>query len=337
MIKLNIDKKMLSFLLFSILIVTTAAAWARGTTYTPTSFSEADPVETETTAEETPPSEQSSFINTLVLGIDQDGLADVIIVASYNLNTNKVILISIPRDTYVENQPWADPEAGLSQLCFAHYSGMGPEQNYHRGAIYTSRWVETLFGLPIHEYLVITFEAFVELVDLAGGVELYVDPAFEGIRLSFFGKRTDPLPTGNQRLNGIQTFAYAHYRGHPNNPRIPEPGSDSEDGDRVRRNQRLIKALYNQARSLKMNELLAIARKVPDLITTSYTLWDLTALAPKLNKVELSQLKTIVIPGETVWLTTAAGKETHYFYVDFTQSEKLMQEYGLTAASAATP
>ena len=330
MVKLNRDKKLFSYLIVSSLIIISAVLFAKASVYNPSTLQAAEPSFDQKTEEIELLPQPTMFVNTLILGIDQDGLADVIIVASYNLYTNQVIITSIPRNTYVEEQNWIEPDLGASHLCFAHYAGLGTDRNYQNGAVLTAYWVEALFGLAIHEYLTITYDAFIELVDLAGGVEVYVNPAFEGIKPNFFGRTVEPLPTGLQRLNGIQTFAFAHYRGYPDNPRIPEPGSDSEDGDRIRRNQRLIKAALSQARSMKLSEILAITRQLPAMVHTSYTIFDLTALAPDLYKVNTEELTTIVIPGEMIEVfEEGSGENTHYFIVDFEKTKELLQSHGL--------
>ncbi len=267
------------------------------------------------------------YSNYLVLGLDNRGLSDFIIIVSYNKKTNQVILTSVSRNTFVSDQTWAEKDKAKSHICFAHYYGMGEENNYHQGALQTAQWVEHLLGIQIHDYASITYESFIYLIDLIGGVEIYVDPAFEGIEPYIDEVIMEPLPTGLQRLSGEQTFAYSRYRGrYFGNPRIPEPGSTSEDGDRIRRNQRLLLSIYKQVRSLKMIELLPILFLLPNHINTSLDVKDIKNLAPLVYKVEMEELIAINLPGK---FSYDYEELTYYYHLDYERSFNMLRELGL--------
>ena len=322
------------FFATSTLIILVAAAWA----WFDFSFSvsaqstllQEGETETADMVSYSPP-QPEDFLNTLVLGIDQHGLSDVIIVVSLNMNDNMIVITSISRDTYVEEQNWADKGQGVDHLCFASYAGMGYEsRDYHAGAENAASWVEHLFGIRVDEYVLLTFDDFVELIDLIGGVEIEVSPDFAGISHKISSKTIDPLPVGLQRLNGKQAFAYAHYRGGSDEARIPETGSNHDDGDRIKRNQRLLKAIYEQMRTKNLPEIMGLARIVPELVHTSINVWDLTALAPKLYRTQFDQMVTITIPGELVESDEELnGKKVFYYYVDYDFSNALLEGLGI--------
>ncbi len=275
------------------------------------------------------------FMNILILGLDQSGLNDLILVACYNLESHDIILIAIPRDTYVSDQNWAKPDSGFSQIGQANYVGtyhLQEEVDYDQGALYTAAWVEHLLQIPIHEYISIDFDSFVELIELIGGVELYIDPGFANVWPGRGYEGLQPLPTGRQRLDGLQTIFFARYRGDREaaEGRIPEPGSQSGDGDRIRRNQRLLEAIFRQAKGLNFLEQAALIRQLYDNVHTSLRLRTMAALYSNLDDFDINRVVNIVLPGEFKELYQEnIADYTHYYVLDTESVDTILQELGL--------
>ena len=104
----------------------------------------------------------------LILGIstDQEGveLTDTIIVASYNPNTQKATLLSIPRDTYTgKNSSKATAYEKINALYSRKHR---PDE--------TLKAVKEITGLDIHYYIVVKTEALIKMVDVIGGVTFNV-------------------------------------------------------------------------------------------------------------------------------------------------------------------
>ena len=266
------------------------------------------------------PEDPGTHANILLLGLDSNGISDAIMVASYNMETYESALIGLKRDTFVADQDWAEDKPEYSHLGYAHYIGMGPENDYHHGGIHTLLWVQHLLDIPIHGYASINFEGFVELVDTMGGVVIDVDPGF--------AERTNnPLPTGKQTLDGNQALIYARHR---QNPRIPEPGSNSHDGDRVRRNQYLLKALLKQAKGLAEEEMLDIFQKLQDNLHTSLDDWDLLTLANLYYHNDLKEIEMIVLPGQAETIYDDDDEFiSHLYHLDKAATKTILQDLGL--------
>ncbi len=269
-----------------------------------------------------PPTAPGPQVNILLLGLDQRGLSDAIVLVTYNLDTSTGAIVSIKRDTYVPFQTWSEKGQGHDALGWASYVGMdygsGP---YLAEASYMAETIELLLGIRIDFYAAIDFTGLVSLIDLLGGVELNVAPAFTA-------KYGALLPSGRQRLNGEQALVFARHRQHP---RIPEAGSLSEDGDRIIRNQNLLKAVIEQCRSLGTDRLLAVYEALEDDLHTNMTDWDLLELANLLyNYEDLQQIKQAVLPGELRKVhEEKINKEIEYFLLDQAASTALLIELGL--------
>jgi LCP family protein required for cell wall assembly len=266
------------------------------------------------------PKTPTTHTTILLLGLDNHGMSDVIMLLSYDMQTFDSSLISIMRDSFVHNQTWAAKDLGQDHLAWANYRGMGQDKDFHAGAKLAAATIEDLLGIDIHAYASISFEGFVSLVDLIGGVELDVAPEFAN-------REGGPLPTGPQRLNGEQALIYARHR---QNPRIPEPGSTSQDGDRVRRNQRLLKALLEQCKTIETDQLMAIMEELDDRLHTSMEDWDILDLANLLYNRDTEAIETVVLPGEgELVFQELIEQEVYFYFIDFEDSDLILQELGL--------
>lgn len=127
-----------------------------------------------------------NHVNILFLGIagkDHDGpnLSDSIVVVSYNLKTNYLTTISIPRDV------WSDALKDKINSAYAY----GEAKKKGAGFILAKAEVETIIGQPIHYAVAINFDQFEELIDFLGGVEINVENSFTDNEFPITGKEND--------------------------------------------------------------------------------------------------------------------------------------------------
>lgn len=109
-------------------------------------------------------------INVLILGID-DGdsedlegpkRTDAMMVASFDPENTEVSLLSLPRDTGVK----IPGQAGMDKINHAHVYG---------GVTLAKQTVSNLLRIPIHYYVRLNWKAFIDVIDLLGGIDIYVD------------------------------------------------------------------------------------------------------------------------------------------------------------------
>lgn len=122
--------------------------------------------------------EAEDRINILLLGMRGENvpggglLADTIMVASIKPGENKVALISIPRDLYVDN-----PAVGYKTKINAVYAN-GEEKGSGQGMEYMKQVVSDISGIPIHYAASINFKGFVDLVNALDGITVTLDKPF---------------------------------------------------------------------------------------------------------------------------------------------------------------
>nr|WP_316044267.1 LCP family protein [Saccharococcus sp. Marseille-Q5394] len=170
------------------------------------------------------PEPQFGEINIMLLGSDarkdEEGRSDTLMIANYNQNTEKVKLISIMRDTYVEI-----PGYGMQKMNSAYTLG-GPEL--------VRQTIKENFGMDVHYYAMVDFNGFPKIADIIAPDGIEVDIPYtmsHGIYMT--------LHPGVQRLHGDQLLGYVRFRHDSQN-----------DFGRVARQQEVLSKLKDEAVSV---------------------------------------------------------------------------------------
>ncbi|OGZ61165.1 MAG: hypothetical protein A2919_01005 [Candidatus Spechtbacteria bacterium RIFCSPLOWO2_01_FULL_43_12] len=118
-------------------------------------------------------------LDILVLGIRGEGdmngglLADTMILISFDKSKQKAAMISLPRDLYVEMPDHDVPE----KINFSY--ALGEQRRRGGGGLALSKEVvRYITGVYVDHAIVVNFDAFEEIVDIMGGVEIYRDTPF---------------------------------------------------------------------------------------------------------------------------------------------------------------
>lgn len=203
--------KVKSFLLILIIVLALLAGGlylAVGSVYDQMHYEEVEAVTTE-------PMEEEGVINVLLIGNDsrkngEDGRSDAMILLSISSKTKTIYMTSLLRDMYVEIPGYKN-----NRLNAAYSFG---------GAELLMDTIEQNFGITLNRYVLVNFEAFANLVDAVGGVDLeltskeieYVNGYLvEYNILTNRPEGTDYMDTsvsGMVHLNGPQALAYSRNR-----------------------------------------------------------------------------------------------------------------------------
>lgn len=256
-------------------------------------------------------------IKVLVLGVSTDldsELTDTIMVASYNPNTQKANLLSIPRDTFTGKNK---SRAAASQKINALY-------NINKNPEKTLEAVNELTGLDIQYYVVVKTEALIEVVDAIGGVEFDVP-----IDMKYDDPTQDlhiDLKAGLQKLDGDKAEQLLRWR-HSNSKNGVMTTYPSEYGNddfgRMRTQRDFIVATMKQTLKpgniFKIGQLLEIANKN---VETNIELSLAKDYVPYAVEFNTDDIKTAALPG-----TTPDIKETNgvsVFVVNKTEAKELI-------------
>jgi len=152
--------------------------------------------------------------NILLIGLDgtNDKLpkrSDTMIILTIDKLNKSLKLISLARDTLVKI-----PGRGEEKLTHAY--AYGQEE-------LLMQTINENFNLNIKDYAVVNFKSFIDIVDIVGGVDIYINKdeinhLNEVIKASYEINHNDInnieyiKSNGNHTLNGYQTLAYARIR-----------------------------------------------------------------------------------------------------------------------------
>lgn len=227
---------------------------------------------------------RKSKLNVLVAGYDSSingpPRADTIIVASINLNTNKIGLLFIPRDTRVKINGH-----GYDRINSAHAYG---------GIELLNETVEDFLNIKLDYYLETDFQGFEEIIDLIGGIDIHINKPLRykdeagGVNIN--------LPAGDVHLNGEKALQYVRYR-----------GDKLGDIGRVARQQKFIEAVMKKATSSSVIlNLPSIYNEVRNSVNTNIPIEDVSPFVKLAKKADLNNLKTEMVPGKPEYINGAS-------------------------------
>ncbi len=217
------------------------------------------------------------YTNALIIGIDTrdngGGLnTDTLIVSSYNYDTNSITMISIPRDLTVE----IGEDSGWYNKINAVYAFTKEDDNEEAGILELKRTIEELTGMEIQYYAMVNFEAFVQIVDAVGGVDINVENSFTDYQYPLGTKyQTVSFKSGIQTMDGETALKYARSRHSSDN-------GEGSDFMRARRQQKVIMAIKDKILSSETltspKAIMGIFSAVADNIKISaFTISDIEA------------------------------------------------------------
>lgn len=242
---------------------------------------------------------KKSEINALIAGTNQN-LTDTMIYVNYNVETGKVAMMSIPRDTYITN------EYCVGHKLNALYRGKNTQAFIDQ--------IEELIGVDIDYYLIFDSKMLIDIVDKVGGVEVDVP-----VRMKY----DDPtqnlhidLKKGKQVLNGKQAEQFVRYR-------KGNDGSGYARGDlqRTEVQQQFIKNFISTVLSAKN------LTKIPDLINvaldntdTNITAREALKYSTDVMKIDTSNISSCTAPGEAKYINNIS-----YFVMDKEKTKELVK------------
>lgn len=259
-------------------------------------------------------------VNILVMGLDPlpgasdtspeifTRLSDTMLLLRLDPNDKSTSVLSIPRDSMV-----LIPGIGLAKISLANFRG---------GSVSAARIVSrSLNNVSIDRYVRITTGAFRELVDIVGGVEVFVPQ-----RMSYKDATQQleiDLDPGWQTLNGDQAQQFARFR-------------DVMVGEitRVQRQQLLLKALRDRLTSPAIvPQLPRLTRIMEKYVDTNLSLQEMLALV-NFCVSEQENFQMVLLPGSL----SPLSKDPSSYWIDPAGQDRVMSKYfGVNLSVAQKP
>ncbi|MEM8862587.1 MAG: LCP family protein [Chloroflexota bacterium] len=239
--------------------------------------------------------EGNSRVTILVMGIDRrcdetgPVRTDTLMLLTVDPVGKTAALLSLPRDLWVEI-----PGFGVDRINQAHYFGEIFEYPGGGPALAVDT-VEAVLGTDIHYFGTVNFDAFIDIVDLIGGIEIDVPQAIDDPTYPDECYGFDPfsIGEGTQTLNGEEALKYARTRA-------------TADGDLARANrQQLVVMALRDAAVTELGELVVKAPRVWDTlsenVSTTMQLEEAMQLAMLLPDIPRENIRQGVIGKDYVF------------------------------------
>lgn len=236
-----------------------------------------------------------------VLAVGRDrvsGLADVIMLISFDRQSKKACILQIPRDTYAE---YGAPYFKINGII----SNLGEE-----GAC---AFFERSLGIELDGYISLELDGFRAVVDAIGGVEMTLDKPL---------KYSDPeqglyidIPSGRQTLDGEKAEMLVRYRS----------GYVRGDLDRLDMQKRFLGALFNSIRK-KVNPLniYKVASGALPYVKTNIPPTELVSLGISALSLDGEDTCIATLPGEDIISEISGGS---FYVASFEGSAELVESY----------
>lgn len=202
--------------------------------------------------------EDKEIINILLIGLEEfDNAAntDTMIVASINTKDNTLKLLSFMRDLYI------DIEGHSKDRLNSVYSKGGIQLLYDT--------IDSNFGVSLDGYLLVNFEAFEQIVDILGGVNVTLTKA-EAEYLNYHNYISNPeyrnVVEGEQLMVGNQVLGYCRVR-------KVSTGTESNDFGRTQRQRNVLQSIVSK---LKSKNMISLAFLLDDILSTVHITTDIT-------------------------------------------------------------
>lgn len=249
---------------------------------------------TEATTEPTEPHVASSadYINFLVVGQsaragetkEADRYADTMILCTLNTHEKTLTTTSLLRDTLVRGGQYMGHTWGGIKLNTVY--NMGYIWNGVKGSMEVMNTTLFLnFGIEVDHNFEIDFDAFIDLIELLGGIEIELTEAeAKYLNEDDFWVYKDVTP-GLNKLRGMAALSYARMR--------HAEGDNESDIVRTERQQKVIAAIIAKLKTKSLSELQALVDAALPYVTTSMTNAEITDMLvkflPMISELEIKR------------------------------------------------
>lgn len=257
---------------------------------------------------------EDNIINIMLIGQQQREketakLSDTMILCSINKDTKTVTLISFLRDLYTKLPNFQGHVCGKNRINVAYNLGW-----YWAGEKGGMEMLDQLilenFGVEVDYNVEVGFEAFTDVINTMGGVDIELTAAEAGfLRLG---------GAGTYHLEGDKALEYARIRAIDN------------DFNRTARQRNLISCLINKCRTMSLTELNNLVKTVLPLVITDMSNEEITDCILDVVPMLLDlKIESCQIPVEGTYRFSTLdiiGVESNVIICDEAENSRVLQE-----------
>lgn len=255
--------------------------------------------------------QDKGWIDILILGTDnrgnEIGRTDTIMLVMANVNTHRVSIISIPRDTRVNLEG-----VGLTKINHANAVG-SLKGGSHQGTLESAKAVSNLLGVTINYYVKIDFEGFQKAVDAVDGIDINLPYAVDDYSSGAH------FAAGEQHLTGEDALRLARSR----------YGVPHGDFDRQQFQFMLVSALVHKM--LNISNIPNLYGQVQviyqELLDTNLTTAEMLTKGLQFKGLTNKDIQYYQLPGKGITaLDPLIGADLYYFEPDMEKVQEIVTE-----------
>lgn len=241
--------------------------------------------------------------NVLLVGTDSrdpnsdKGRSDSMMLVSFNKKQNKSTVISFMRDTLVDIDGYGRSRLGHTYA----YGGVG----------LTINTLNQTYGLDIQNYVTISFDNLVNVIDEIGGVEVYISEE----EAEYYRKNGMPdIVAGDVTLTGSQALAHARNR---------TLGSDFE---RTRRQRSVMYGIYRKIMSEKdISALLPLINYCVTQVETNMSVTEIYDMTKEVLSTEDLKMQQACAPQDGTY-TPIVYEGMDVLEIDVDANKKMIED-----------
>lgn len=243
----------------------------------------------------------TDIVNILLVGADKnldeqdedvERRSDSMMIATLDVKHNKLKVTSLMRDMYVEI-----PGYGGKKLNAAYSLG---------GIKLLYKTLVENFNIKMDGYVVVNFDAFINVIDELGGVEVNLtESEAVNLRQTNYIKRRKyrSVKKGKQIFNGQQALGYCRIRHGVKQPDGHYPGvytasGKGDDYGRTERQRLIIQAILKKVKELSPEELLNLAEVILPNVKTDISENDIYSYLMTVFRMGTTKLHQFSLPIE---------------------------------------
>lgn len=231
----------------------------------------------------TPTEYKGDVVNILVCGIDyeegraysndadsNDGMTDMIMYVNFDIKNKKINMMQIPRDTYAGEDYSTGGTGKINAVALKNDGGIAD----------LAQLISDQYKLPIDFYVTINMQSLKEIVDLFGGIEVYVPQDIE-----YAGSK---LLQGYRNLDGNAAEFFVRNR----------HGSGYAQGDIARLDMQryFYQGLFKRIRTATVWDLAKLTPVVLKYVETSIPMDELISIGVSFLKVDSADIMMCKMP-----------------------------------------
>ncbi|MBO4396486.1 MAG: LCP family protein [Eubacterium sp.] len=275
-------------------------------------------------------SSDTQVVNILLVGADKnldeqdaedaERRSDSMMIATMDIKHQKLKLTSLMRDMYV-----AIPGHGNQKLNAAYSLG-GIQLLYET--------IAQNFGVRMDGYAEVNFDAFVNVIDLLGGIEVNLTQSeSDNLNSTNYIKRKKYRNTkvGKQIFNGYQALGYCRIRHGKKNANGKYPGvytasGKGDDYGRVERQRLTIQAILDKVKKMSPTELIDLAADVLPNVTTDIVKDEIYSYMITVVQMGTTQLNQFSLPVDGTYTNQTVGGQ-QVLVPDITSNKAALKKF----------